>query len=342
MSQGKKKGNDGLVPTPNKTTPRELRKAQKMRRTSIVIASVVLVMVLAIVGVSYYFSEDARYNRLAIITVDGTSIRMDSFLKRAKLSGTDAMTLMGQMIDEQVIKQMAPEFGIEISPEDIDQGLKLSASGGTGNITDAEFKEWYRQRLNETKLTNTEYREIARTSLSAGRLQEYLAERVSPLAEQVHVHIIIVGTLKEAQKVKARLDAGEKFADLAREVSLDSSNEAGGDIGWYPRGALTPAIEYMAFNLDVGSVSEPQLLADQSAPDTGNEAYYLMTVSEKEAARQLSEENLQIVKGQALKTWLSQELQNHDIKLNYNSEINAWINWQLSKNKPASSATSGG
>ena len=64
---------------------------------------------------------------------------------------------------------------------------------------------------------------------------------------------------------------------------------------------------------------------------TAEGRYFLFMVSEKADARELDEISQQIVRGRALETWLTAEKQLHEIKYNFNSEINAWIMWQLSK-----------
>ena len=302
----------------------------KEKRPAFIIGAVVIVFMLVIFGISYYPTYIAPL-RLTVVTVDDVSIRMDYFLKRCRASGSDPMTMLEQLTNEQLIKLEAPRYVEEISPEDIDEGLRLMASGGSGNITESEFSEWYRQQLNESRLSDSEYREIVGTSLLSARLHEYLAERVSTVAEQVHLHIILLETYEDAVEVRARWEAGEDFADLAREVSIDEqSGENGGEVGWFPRGVLESSLDYVAFNLDIGQVSEPQPYASEYEAEEPD-YYLLMMVSEKADARELDESNLQIVKAQALQDWLSQEAQYHEIEYNFNSEIYAWLNWQLTK-----------
>ncbi|MFC1966801.1 peptidylprolyl isomerase, partial [Chloroflexota bacterium] len=217
--------------------------------------------------------------------------------------------------------------------------LRMIASGGSGNITESELKEWYRQQLNESGLSDSEYKEITRTNVLASRLQEYLAERVPTTAEQAHLHVIILETYEDAEKIRARWEAGENFADLVREASLDEeSKEKEGDVGWVPRGIMIPSMEETVFNLDIGDISEPQL--------TENGALLFM-VSEKAIVRELDEDSLQILKAGALEDWLGQEKQFHEVSFHglnngFDSETNAWINWQLSKMKKSDSGGTGG
>jgi hypothetical protein len=67
---------------------------------------------------------------------------------------------------------------------------------------------------------------------------------------------ILVGTAEEAQAVLARLAAGEDFAAVADEVSLDTSSE-GGDLGCVPAGAFVPAFTQAAMSAVIGEVTGP-------------------------------------------------------------------------------------
>ena len=326
MSQAKKKATDNrkVDTTPS---PQDVARGGKGRRTVFIIASVVIVIILIIVGVSYYLSESARYSRLTIITVDDTTIKMGYFIKRTQLAGADPMVMLEVLTKEQLIKLDAPQYVKEVTPEDIDQELRRQSE----TVSEGEFKEWYRQLLNETGLSDSEYKELVATSMLAARLHQSLAERVPTVAEHVHLHAIVLKTYEDAEKIRVRLEAGENFADLAREVSLDEvTKENGGDLGWLPRGVMDYRFDYVAFSLNPGEVSEPlPYMPDPSSPEGAR--YYLFMVSEKDAARELDEGGLQILKGKVLEDWLLERMEFHEIKYNFNSEIYAWINWQLMK-----------
>ncbi len=325
----KKKGVADSRPVDKEAVPRPATS----RRTTFTLIAAFIIVILIIVGAALYPTQIAPFRR-TIITVDGTPIRMDYFLKRAELSGSDALKMLTTLTDEQIIKTEAPKYGIAISPGDIDQELRRIASGGSGNITESEFREWYRQQLNETRTSDAKFKELVRIQLLAARLQDYMAARVPAVAPQVHLWIIQLSDYDQAVAVKGRLTAGEDFAALAREVSQHESAENGGELGWFPEGVLDTSLDSEAFNLDIGQVSEP--IAYSTNPQATDPAetdliYLLLMVSEKAAAREIDENSLPVLKSKALDDWLTQERQYHDIKFNFNSEISAWINWQLAK-----------
>jgi len=305
-------------------------RARKQRRTAFIIASVVIVLILIIVGVSYYFSENARFRRRTIITVDNTSISMDYFLMRTRLAGADAMVTLEMLTNELLIKIEAPRYVTEVSPEDIDQELRRIAGGESETISESEFKEWYRQLLNEIDLSDSEYREIIATGLLRFRLHEYLAERVPTVVEQVHLHSALLST-EEMEKIWGKGDAREDVDKLISEMWQDEQSEGMvEDLGWFPRGVLPYGFDEVAFSLAVGDISEP--LAYWGDDPTSDEIpYYLLMVSEKADAREVDENSLQVLKAQALDGWLVEEMKLHEVEWNFNSEIYAWINWQLAK-----------
>lgn len=313
----------------------------KGKRTGFIIASVFIALISIILWISYYFSEDQRYLRLDVITVDDIKIRMDYFIKRCRVAGADPMAMLTNLTKAEIIKLEAPRYGIEVTPEDVDQELRRIAAGQSESITESEFKEWYRQQLNETGLSDSEYRDITATSLMASYLYEYVAASMSMIVEQVHLHTILLDTEEEAQEVRARWEAGEDFADLARELSLDAiSRENGGDLGWVPRGVKYESwYDSVIFDLSPGSLSEPLAYYDSSVTDPSSPAmvnYYLFMVSEKADAREVDEQYLSTLAYNTFNDWISEAMSQHKINYHgfnngFDSETYAWINWQLSK-----------
>lgn len=76
------------------------------------------------------------------------------------------------------------------------------------------------------------------------------------MPNEVHCAHILVKTEKEAQAVLDRLSKGEKFSNIAKEVSLDpGSGKRGGDLGWFTRGKMVREFEQAAFALQKGQTS---------------------------------------------------------------------------------------
>lgn len=75
------------------------------------------------------------------------------------------------------------------------------------------------------------------------------------MPNEVHCAHILVKTEKEAQTVADRLNKGEKFSNVAREVSLCPSRKNGGDLGTFTRGKMVKEFEQAAFALEKGQTS---------------------------------------------------------------------------------------
>ena len=305
----------------------------KGRRTGFIIASVVIVLILVIVGVSLYINS-APFRR-TVITVDDTSINMDYFLKRIRLASADPMDMIMWLTNEQFIKIEAPRYVAEVSLEDIDQELRRMASGESETISENEFKEWYRQILNETDLSDSEYKEIVATGLLTGRFNAYLAARVPTVAEQIHLHSVVLNT-EDMEKIWEKDDAGEDVDEFISEIWQDKQSEGTvEDLGWLPRGILVSSwFDEVAFSLTVGDVSEiVPYVADAEAEEI---FYYLLMVSEKAEAREIDEDPLQILKDQVLEVWLLAEREFHEIgwyglKNGFDDYTYKWIQLELAK-----------
>ena len=75
------------------------------------------------------------------------------------------------------------------------------------------------------------------------------------MTNEIHCAHILVKTEKDAQSVLNRLKNGEKFANIAGEVSLCPSRKRGGDLGAFGRGRMVKEFEQAAFALQKGQVS---------------------------------------------------------------------------------------
>jgi peptidyl-prolyl cis-trans isomerase C len=97
----------------------------------------------------------------------------------------------------------------------------------------------------------------AATDEAVMALYDEMVAGMGPAQEYNAAHIL-VETEEEALEVIARLEAGEAFADLARELSTDFGSGAnGGDLGWFGTGVMVPPFEQAVLALEEGEVSAP-------------------------------------------------------------------------------------
>jgi len=74
---------------------------------------------------------------------------------------------------------------------------------------------------------------------------------------KVRASHILVKDEETAKKLKAEIEGGLDFAEVAKKNSMCPSKENGGDLGSFGKGQMVKEFEDVAFSLDVGAVSSP-------------------------------------------------------------------------------------
>ena len=124
--------------------------------------------------------------------------------------------------------------------------------------------------------------------------------------KNVHIRVMLLGTEEEAKEIRAKLEAGEDFADLAKRYSQHwESKDKGGDLGWQSEEqlmAIGVKFSKIALALEPGTVSEP--VRDGNVQTKGG--YWLIKVIEKDSNRQIETDTWEKLKTQAFNDWLSE------------------------------------
>lgn len=122
--------------------------------------------------------------------------------------------------------------------------------------------------------------------VSPARVESFYNENKDRFFQDDQVHMRLLSLTREqgesderllarARVITARFQAGEKFEDLARELSQDSKRAKGGDWGWQPRADLKPEFSEPLFKLEKGKITDPII-----AP----EAVYVLYVEDRKFA----------------------------------------------------------
>ena len=184
-----------------------------------------------------------------------------------------------------------------------------------GPDSSASVKRWLSSGYSIGDITAHERYDLLRERKTA----QLEAAIVSPV-EQVHLLEILVGTpaptnqgqndfttaLKKIADVKAALDKGTDFGDVAKQYSEDVDRaKVGGDAGWFARGMLDGAVENEVFALDVGSVSRQFATRGQTT---------WFKVVGKEPSRALDEDQRQKLKDNVYAHWFDEQTRTHDVR----------------------------
>ena len=296
----------------------------------VILVVVVAVIVGGVAGVAIY-RDRVKPLQTKVLIVDDLAVDMGHFLKRVRMFNREPLEVLQLLTRELIIAQTAvqPPYSIEVTDQDVEDYLRASARAGGDSITDEELKEWYRQALNDTELSDAEFRELMRRNLLTQRLTEYLGERLPTVVEQVRLYLIVFASPEAGTGIIAQLEAGADFFELAgSEANADEKLRAkGGEVGWLPREAMRPELAAV-FDLPVGQPSRMLAL--------GASAYAVAMVGERAAAREMEPEAREAAKATALTTWFNQEYQYHKVEFHgfsngYDTETDLWVKWQLQR-----------
>ena len=108
----------------------------------------------------------------------------------------------------------------------------------------------------ESSLLVNEFDRLINSSIDEDEAK--LNELYASTPIQVSASHILVNDDLTANLVKEKLNAGEDFAELAKEYSQDPGSASnGGSLGYFARGVMVKEFEDVAFSLAVGEVSGP-------------------------------------------------------------------------------------
>jgi parvulin-like peptidyl-prolyl isomerase len=114
---------------------------------------------------------------------------------------------------------------------------------------------------------------------------------------------MLLGSEEEASDIRARLEAGEDFAALSDEFSQYDEFKANGGEFEVSGGDMSSAFDEFAFDpeLELGTLSQP--IKDDTVVTEGG--YWLIKVAEAADDRQISDEDRDRLKNDALSQWLA-------------------------------------
>jgi parvulin-like peptidyl-prolyl isomerase len=282
---------------------------------AVVTAFVLLLVVIAgLIGYPLfqdYYEEHVELPNSKAVQVGETTFDLDYFARRLKLMVTEfglqgqpeqaslAVNVMVSTLEgEELLRQRAPaDLGVSVSAEEIEQAI-----GDRLGLTESDpeaFATAYEQELKRSDLSDEEYRRMIEAELLSRKVQEVFSLSVPDASEQVRMRQILVIAEDEAHSVLERLDAGEDFGDLARELSLDSdTKEEGGEKGWVARDELGLSYAAQVFALEVGTPSQP-------IPGPGG--YFVFEVEEKEAEREVTDDQRSTMSSSYYTFWLGEQ-----------------------------------
>lgn len=159
--------------------------------------------------------------------------------------------ILDQLINQELLRQLAEAEGVEVDEARV---RALAASAAQQLVQQLKY-ESFTAFLKDFRLSEEEF--VATFRFQVLYQEMFRRHGGPPNAEQVQIRHILTFTEEDAREAKARLDAGEPFERVAREVSEEPGTRLrGGLIEWLPRGMLPAELEERAFSLPIGQTSE--------------------------------------------------------------------------------------
>lgn len=183
------------------------------------------------------------------------------------------------LVERALILQAAAAEGVTVAPEVVEAKL---AELRAAYATPAEWAAWLAQAV----YTEEEFRAALTAEMIVGEMATRVTANVPTTVEQVRARYIQMDDAAAAQAVLDRARAGDDFAFLAEQNSVDRvTAEIGGDLGFFAPGSLlVPEVEAAAFALQPEAISD---LIAVTGTD-GRTTYYIVQVTERDPDRELT------------------------------------------------------
>lgn len=192
-------------------------------------------------------AQDAPDPRMAVATVNGAPVELGDLVAVRQDLPEQYQQLEDAALYDALVRQIAEHRMIATAAEasgvgDTPRGKRLLEMQRRNAIANLYMEVEIEKRVTEEKL-QAAYAEIV---------------AATPATEELRASHILVKDKEAADALKAQIDAGADFAELAREHGTDGAAAQGGDLGWFQQGAMVPAFAEAAFAIEKeGDVAGP-------------------------------------------------------------------------------------
>ncbi|SFM50573.1 foldase protein PrsA [Gracilibacillus orientalis] len=246
-----------------------------MRVSRLVLWSIILLLLITNITTIFILSGENSSNEFAVLEEN----RVDSNKPLAEIGNQEILyqdwmselteqygkSVLNDLIDQEVVFQLAEEENLEIHPKIVDRELsRMMVMQGVLSAEEKEKKmeKWTEQIKYRYYLQHLLSENI---SVSETEIEEYYQfyQNQYQFDDMVQLSHILVSTEQDAEYVMARLEDGESFSEVASELSVDEESKAnGGYLGYYSETSSFIPSEYFetATSLKAGTYSEPILV----------------------------------------------------------------------------------
>ena len=337
------------------------RSAERRRQRIAIILGAVLILVIVGVVMAGVYQAFILPPRVMAGEVRGVRFTMGDLVERIRvLQGIDRyqggqvdlstipFQLLTDLLHAEILRQAAPGLAINITDEEIEEAIRsrFRPEPQPGQEVDdaqldAEYQNTYTGFLTQVNLTDDAYRRIVEEQLQQRELFARMLGSLPEEASQVELQAIGLSINSDAapEAVKERLELGEDFATVSRELS---GNE--GYIGWVPEGAFPEFDRYLFGETVVDesgeSVRKPALLeaGEVSDPIYEEQSIFLIQPVGDVETRAIEPAMQFQMAGSLVEQWKDDQLVQGTtegwVKINFDSNRYAWVTEQVRLTRP--------
>lgn len=199
-------------------------------------------------------------NSIVAIKMDGEEVSLAEMLRTLKVS--EKLGFLDDAIAGLLLVRAAKAEGIKVSDEELQRAVdEFRRSRGLSQA--AQTHQWLQQKhwsvddLEAHLELGILRRKLADKIATQENIEGHFAQHRRAYDRAVLAHIAVSDEAL-AEQLRAQLQQGADFGDLARRHSIDKATKSyGGELGIADRSSLSPAVEAAVFSAADGDVVGP-------------------------------------------------------------------------------------
>ncbi|MEX2247086.1 MAG: SurA N-terminal domain-containing protein [Dehalococcoidia bacterium] len=317
---------------------------QEQSSRLLLIAAVVGVIVLALGFIGYgYYDSVIKPRHRTVLEADGLKISYDDMRRQMRYQFSQNPALFSQnaqlipdltyaqLLEELTLVSRAAELGVTIEPAEIEQ--KFRQRIGTAQDADARtYADAIRRELDKTGLQEDEIRLTVQATALRQKVREKLEAEIPAQLLQSRVEVISVIGEEAANAVIGRINAGEDWATVAKEVSTQSDVQTtGGLVDYTPEALQNTYYRSYALTAPPGEVSGP--LVGGTTPD--GTTYFVVRVVDR-SEQPLAETNKGQYASSLYNDWITEVQTRMNVRQDFDDQSkNDALLWVLNHALPS-------
>jgi len=178
-----------------------------------------------------------------VATVNGTAITLGHMIVLRETLPDQYQALPDDVLFKGILEQLIQQAALE-----------QSLAGKTTKRDALALENSRRGYLSGVALEGVVAAAVTDTALQAAYDAKYAGAGGQT---EYHAAHILVDTQEKAAALKAEIDTGADFAELARANSTDGAAESGGELGWFGPGMMVKPFEDAVLAMKPGEVAGP-------------------------------------------------------------------------------------